>query len=142
MKKLMLFAAALVLLAGSTASAAEWNFYGSARVNTFITDFENSPFQPKGAPALGLATGDDTKNYEQGLQGNARIGAKVKVNDSLKGRFEYGALQGNANIRLLYGEWNFGAGSLLVGQNYTPLLLPYSNQVYSIHSLGKGDHNM
>ncbi|MCG8564670.1 MAG: porin, partial [Desulfobacterales bacterium] len=39
-------------------------------------------------------------------------------------------------------EWDFGAGSLLVGKNYTPLLFPYSNQVYSIHSLGKGDHNM
>ncbi len=143
MKKLMLIAAALVLLAGSVASAAEWDFYGSARINTFYTDFENSPFQsPGNLAAFGLITGDDTKNYEQGLQGNARIGANVKVNDSLTGRFEYGAQSGDANVRILYGEWDFGAGSLLVGKHYTPLLFPYSNQVYSIHSLGKGDHNM
>ena len=139
----MLCVAALVLLVGSSASAADWNFYGSARINTFYTDFENSPFQsPNSLAAFGSIAGDDTKNYEQGLQGNARIGARVKVSDSLSGRFEYGAQSGNANVRLLYGEWNFGAGSLLVGKNYTPLLFPYSNQVYSIDSLGKGDHNM
>lgn len=140
MKKLMVMAALLVLIS-SSAYAAEWNFYGSARVNTFHTDFENDPFS-SGSAALGLTTGDDTTNYEQGLYGNARIGAKVKVTDTLTGRFEYGALGGTANVRILWGEWDFGAGSLGVGKNYTPLLFPYSNQVYSIHALGKGDHNM
>ena len=66
-----------------------------------------------------------------GLQGNSRIGAAVKVSDALSGRFEYGASNGNANIRHLYGVWNFGAGSLLVGQHDGPLRHPGSDQVYA-----------
>jgi hypothetical protein len=118
MKKLMVLVAALALVAGSamTAAAADWNFYGHARVSTFFVDVEEQ-----------VAGGVDTTNYEQGLQGNARIGAIVKVSDELTGGFEYGT---GVNVRKLYGEWNFGAGSLLVGQTYTPLNYFYSNQVY------------
>jgi hypothetical protein len=35
------------------------------------------------------------------------------------GRFEYGHST-TANLRLLYGTWNFGSGTLLVGQDYGP----------------------
>ncbi len=139
MKKLMMIAVVLVFMTGS-AYAADWNFYGSARVNTTYTQFDKSPFTSGGA-ALGLAVGADTANYEQKIYGNARIGAKVKVNDELTGHFEYGTL-GGVNLRILWGEWNFGAGSLGIGQNYTPLLFPYSNQTYSIDGFNKGDHNM
>ncbi len=113
MKKLMVFVAALALVAGSamTAAAADWNFYGSSRVATFWVDED-------------LA---DTTNYEQGLQGNARIGANVKVSDELTGQFEYGT---GVNVRVLWGEWNFGAGALGIGQHYTPLNMFYSNQVF------------
>lgn len=118
MKKLMVLVAALALVAGSamTAAAADWNFYGSARVATFFTDIEEQ-----------VTNGVDTTNYEQGLQGNARIGANVKVSDELTARFEYGT---GVNVRILWGEWNFGAGSLGIGQHYTPLNYFYSNQVY------------
>ncbi|MBC8440448.1 MAG: hypothetical protein H8D87_12285 [Deltaproteobacteria bacterium] len=113
MKKLIVLTAALAMVAtfAMSAAAAEWNFYGSARVSTFITDV-------KGAA-------DNV--YAQGLQGNSRIGANVKVSDELSGRFEYGT---GVNVRLLYGEWNFGGGKFLVGQTYTPLNLFYSNQVF------------
>lgn len=113
MKKLMVLVAALALVAASamTAAAADWNFYGSARVATFYVDED-------------LA---DVTNYEQGLQGNSRIGANVKVSDELTGRFEYGT---GVNVRILWGEWNFGAGSLGIGQHYTPLNMFYSNQVF------------
>ncbi|MCA1793008.1 MAG: porin [Desulfobacteraceae bacterium] len=131
MKKLMVVAAALVFMAGP-AMAADWNFYGSARVSTFYTDFEQNPF--KG--------GVDSEEYEQNLHGNARIGANITVNDELTGRFEYGAQGGDVNARILWGEWNFGAGSLGVGKHYTPLLFPYSNQVYNIAGFNKGDINM
>ncbi|MCG8551173.1 MAG: porin [Desulfobacterales bacterium] len=116
MKKVIVVLAAIVLMAGS-AYASEWNFYGSARVTTFWTNTDESG--PDG----------DTQ-YSEGLQSNARIGANVKVSDELVGRFEYGASGGNANIRLLYGEWDFGAGKLLVGQDYGPLTWIWSNQVY------------
>ncbi|MCG8635674.1 MAG: porin [Desulfobacterales bacterium] len=117
MKKALLCVAILAMMAGS-AYAADWNFYGSARVETFYTDTDNGD-------------GTSTKNFSESLQGNARIGARVKVSDELTGRFEYGASDGNANIRLLYGNWNFGPGQLRIGQDYTPLYLPVSNQVYA-----------
>ena len=145
MKKLVV-AFVFVLFFSGMSAAAEWDFYGSARVSTFYTDFEKDPFGTSpGAStpgALGLEAGPDTENYEQNLNGNARIGAKVKVSDSLTGQFEYGALGSNANVRVLWGEWNFGAGSLGVGKNYTPLLFPYSNQVYNVSGFNKGDTNM
>lgn len=117
MKKLIVMVAALALFA-STAYAAEWNFYGSARVETFVTDTDNP----------GAAY--DPKSISESLSSVSRIGATVKVSDELTGGFEYGASGGVANIRKLYGEWNFGAGTFLVGQTYTPLNLFYSNQVY------------
>jgi hypothetical protein len=117
MKKFIVAIAALAMLTGS-AYAADWNFYGSARVSTFWSDTDT----------INGASGDTV--VSQALQGNARIGANVKASDELTGRFEYGASGGNANIRLLYGVWNFGAGTLLVGQDYVPMYLPGSNQVY------------
>jgi hypothetical protein len=118
MKKLIVMFASLSLVAGfvMTAAAADWNFYGSARVQTWWTDTETS--------------GTSVDDFAQSLQGNSRIGAKVKVSGDLSGRFEYGASGGNANIRHLYGEWNFGAGLFLVGQTYSPLYIAYSGQVY------------
>jgi len=64
------------------------------------------------------------------LHSNARIGAKVRVSDTLSGTFEYGTSRGNASLRKLYGEWDFGAGKLLVGHTYSPLNWAYSNQVF------------
>lgn len=115
MKKLIVLVAAMVMVAGY-ASAAEWNFYGSARVSTFWTTVD--------ANTVGTA---DVDQFAQGLQGNSRVGANVKVSDELSGRFEYGT---GVNVRLLYGEWNFGGGTFLVGQTYTPLNMFYSNQVF------------
>lgn len=118
MKKVIIAIAALAMLA-SSAYAADWNFYGSARVSTFYetTKADNTP---------------DVDGYAQALQGNSRIGANVKVSDELSGRFEYGASGGGVNVRLLYGEWNFGAGSLLVGQDWTPLVMWNSSQVWGV----------
>ncbi len=135
MKKLMVIAAVLVFFTGSAYAdvAAEWNFYGSARVSTFYSDINDSPF---------VSGNPSTENFEEDLNGNARIGAKVKVNDSLTGQFEYGAKDDQSNVRLLWGEWDFGVGSLGVGKHYTPLLMPYSNQVYNIYARKDGDTNM
>jgi len=116
MKKINIIAIALTMVAAFTMSAvaSEWDFYGSARVSTFVTDTDNKLIR-------------DTTAFDENLQGNSRIGAKVKVNDELTARFEYGT---GVNVRQLYGEWNFGTGKFLVGQTYTPLNWFYSNQVY------------
>ncbi len=110
MKKMIALVAAICLAAGFV-HAAEWNFYGSVRLSTFVTDNDTA----------------DTKDYSQTLQTNSRIGAKIKVNDELRAVFEYGT---GVDIRQLYGEWDFGAGTFLVGKGYVPLCIVYSNQVY------------
>jgi len=66
-------------------------------------------------------------DLEWDLQGNSRIGAIVE-SGAVGGRFEYGASGGNSNLRLLYGTWNYGTGSLLVGQDFTPITSNFSNQ--------------
>ncbi|WP_020586394.1 hypothetical protein [Desulfobacter curvatus] len=120
MKKVFVVLAAIVLMAGSayaSTNSVGWNFYGSARLSTFWSNTDES------GP-------DGDLQYSESLQTNARIGARVKVSDELTGRFEYGTIGGDANIRLLYGEWDFGSGKLLVGQDYAPLSWLWSNQVY------------
>jgi len=118
MKKVIVVLAALVLMAGSAYASTNslgWDFDGSARMSTFWSETDT----------IGGADGD--LQYREFLHGISRVGAKVTVSDTLIGRFEYGP---GVNLRLLYGEWDFGAGKLKVGQDYTPLSWVYSNQSY------------
>jgi len=119
MKKLLVVLLVLGMVA--PAMAAEWNFYGSARARFFYTNYNDK------ASSVTNANGDyesDT-DLDYAVQGNSRIGANVKVSDAVTGKFEYGT---GVNLRLLYGEWHFGGGSLLIGQDYTPVDTLYSNQ--------------
>ena len=112
MKKSIAILAAFALVAGFavTATAADWSFYGSARMSTFSNSISEEA----------SATGFDDTDTRWDIQTNARIGANVSAGD-VGGRFEYGTSGGNANLRLLYGTWDFGGGELLVGQAYTPI---------------------
>ena len=116
MKKIIVAVTALILMAGS-AYAADWNFYGKAWLWTGWSDTD----------VINGADGDT--QYGESLYNNSRIGAKVTVSDELSAVFEYGANSGNANIRHLYGVWDFGSGTLTVGQTDTPLNIDYSSQV-------------
>ncbi len=129
MKKLFVLFGAVALLVAFTAPvfAAEWSFYGSARVAMFWQS--NDPGDLLGPE--GDATASNYLDY--GLQGNARIGANVKASDNLTGRFEYG---GTANMRLLYGTYDFGGFKLKVGQDYRPVGHGTSNQTFA------GDNGM
>ena len=115
MKK-VLAVLAMLMISTIGAHASDWQFYGSARVSTFMEKWDNGQF-----------SSDDTTLFKEGLQTNSRIGARVKASDTLTGRFEYSS---TGKLRILYGEWNFGQGSLLVGQAYSPLNINYSNQVW------------
>jgi hypothetical protein len=118
MKKLFVCALAVAMVFAFTAPtmAADWNFYGSARFTTFSNDVDPQ--------TVGSVTDTDTTWQ---VQGNSRIGATVSAGD-VGGGFEYGS---GPNLRKLYGTWNFGAGVLKVGQDYTPIAEFYSNQVYA-----------
>ena len=97
------------------AAAVEWNFYGSARVKTWY-EFKDA------ADGKSFADGDDKDaDLDFALQANSRAGAKVKVNDELSGLAEVAFTESNINIRHLLGSWNFGPGTLSIGQTYTPI---------------------
>ena len=133
-KTIAIFAAfALVLGFAGTALAADWNFYGSSRVATFWTTTDDEsvnntlPISPTAPATSPFKRIDDDTDVTWALQGNARIGATVS-NGDVGGGFEYGS---GPNLRKLYGTWNFGAGEMMVGQNYTPTDLFLSNQVFA-----------
>jgi len=123
MRKLLVLLSAVAFVVAFTvpAMSADWSFYGSSRMETFMYDV---------TPAGANPTSDDDLAWN--LQGNSRIGADVKAG-AVSGRFEYGS---TPNLRLLYGAWNFGGGTLSLGQMYTPLFSIYSNQV------GAGDNDL
>jgi len=135
MKKMFILVLALVMafaaLPAFAQDKADWSFYGSVRMWTAWESVDddtpnqlsNSGFFPVAATSAKSINysvdgnqGDDEFAYL--LQSNSRIGARVKWGN-IGGAFEYGHST-TANLRLLYGTWNFGAGTLLVGQDYGP----------------------
>jgi hypothetical protein len=131
MKKITILIAAIALVCFSVpAMAVDWNFYGSARMATFYVsdDYQDDE-------SAYTAGGDDKdSDLQWDLQGNSRLGANVKA-DHIKGKVEL-ALKGNSSgdvdvgTRLIFGTWNFGAGSLKIGKDYTPVSQFISGQVF------------
>ncbi len=109
-----------LMLFAVTAFAADWNFYGSARVATWYN------VKDKKYELANDGVDEELTDMDFYLQGNSRIGAKVK-NGNLSGRFEYGT---GVNLRLLYGKYNFGGFTMLVGQDYTPMDYLNSGQAW------------
>ena len=131
MKKLFVLFGAVVLVVAFTAPAfaAEWSFYGSARMSMFWESRDSGDF-------IG-ADGEDTdSDINMGLQGNSRFGANVKAGDNLTGRIEMGMSSSTVNTRIVWGEYDFGGFKLGVGQNYVPVNYFLSNQVFA------GDNDM
>ena len=128
MRKSLVLLAAITLVAVFTATsfASEWSFYGQARMTTFWVDEDFGDFGI-------FFGGKKDHDLDYGLQDNSRIGANVKIGDNLVGRFEYGT---GINLRILWGEYDFGSFKLGIGQHYTPVNIFISNQVFD------GDTNM
>ncbi len=105
--KVMLFCGLALMMAAP--AMADYSLYGSVRMATY--------YQTLGYPDGVIdANGDDSdSDLKWELAGNSRIGGKFNTGD-LSGRFEYGT---GVNLRLLYGSWDFGNGTLTIGQDYT-----------------------
>ena len=111
MKKLTILIAALALVCFSVpAMAVDWNFYGD------------------GLNAAG--TDDEDQDLQWDLQGNSRIGATIKA-ENVNARFEFGVTESDVTSRRIFGVWNFGAGKLKVGKDYTPITTFVSGQVFN-----------
>jgi hypothetical protein len=95
----------------------DWNFYGNARMATYYTseDLDDN--------------GDKDAELQWQLQGNSRIGANIKA-ENIAARFEFGVSESNVTSRRIYGVWNFGAGKMKVGKDYTPVSQFISGQVF------------
>ena len=128
MRKLFVLIAAVAFLVAFTAPAfaAEWSFYGSARL---LTEWNQ----------LSGAANQDSNNSDLDLtwdmQGNSRLGANVKAGD-ITGAVELGLPNGDASVRLIWGEYDFGGWKLGIGQHYSPVNFFISNQI------GGGDTDM
>ena len=124
MKKLFVILAAIAMVGAFTATtmAADWAFYGNARMATFYESYNDDA----------SGTGDSESTLSWAQQGNSRIGANVDAG-AIQGRFEYGFYDDNrVRNRLLYARWSFSdAGYLLLGRAYTPVAYWIGSQVYA-----------
>jgi hypothetical protein len=139
MKKLIMVIAALALIA-SPALAVDWNFYGSARMQTAYVSQDLGD-------AVDSAGNDDDSDIQWDWGGNSRFGAKVKA-ENVSGLMEVGIRSTPAggdntvNSRRLYGEWNFGAGKFKVGKDYTPVSQFISGQAFGDNPTGSLDNGL
>lgn len=157
MKKLIAIFA--VLLLAAPAMAADWEFYGSQRVNTFYVynDYGDFPTSDR----FGVGSSGSGKDDDWGLiwdfQPGSRLGAKVKA-DKVKGQIEVGLNMSSSNggnnfngtsggdgfvsSRRAWGEWKFADNaSLKIGKDYTPVSNLISGRVFADDGglLGNGD---
>ncbi len=136
MRKLIVFmvAAAFVFSCALPAMAAdkEVSFYGNVRMDTFWVDRDKNtanalriPFTP--GPAKG-GIYDETDVFWDLCTGCSRFGARFKAGD-VSANVEIRP-NSASYFRQWWGSWNFGAGSLLVGQTWSPCFQGISNSVF------------
>jgi len=139
MKKLIVILAAIAMVGAFTATAmADVDLYGSARFRTYYASVDS-----------GVAGVDSDDDLEWRMGHLTRFGANFK-SDKIDGKFEMdaraggGADPGTANIeasggasgignmrlRHLWGQYDFGAGKLMIGQNYPLYDAPVSGINY------------
>lgn len=116
MKKLFVIftAVALIWVFAAPASAAEWNFYGSARMETW---YDSRDYGDASNPA---GTDDSDARLDWVNESSSRFGVNVKA-ENIKGQIEFAVADQGMSARRNYAVWDFGAGSLKVGKDYTPV---------------------
>jgi len=137
MKKLIVILAAIAMVGAFTATAmADVDLYGSARFRTYYADVDN-----------GVAGAESDSDLEWRMGHLTRFGANFK-SDKITGKFEMDARAGgagstgniesdsgasrlgNMRLRQLWGQYDFGAGKLMIGQNYPLYDAPVSGINY------------
>jgi hypothetical protein len=131
MRKLIVILAACALVVSfTTVSFAEIksnavSIYGNVRFDTFRDKVSATI-----ANAGGRGNFDDSDTYWMGDWANSRLGINFKAGD-VTGHWEWRPHAGpyatapavGNNTRHFYGTWNFGQGTLVVGQTWDPIFL-------------------
>jgi hypothetical protein len=100
------------------AQETEWSFYGSVRMATFWEDWDRNAMNNY----WGTAHIDDDSDLGWANQANSRLGARVSAGD-ISGRIELALVdEGTRGVRtrLVWGQWDFGIGSIRIGRDYSP----------------------
>jgi hypothetical protein len=137
MKKLIVILAVIAMVGAFTATAmADVSLYGSARFRTYYATVDN-----------GVAGAESDSDLEWRMGHLTRFGANFKA-DKITGKFEMDARAGgtgatgniesdsgasrlgNMRLRHLWGQYDFGAGKLLIGQTWSLYELPVSGINY------------
>jgi len=121
MRKLLvlLVAAAFVFTMALPAMAADEStvtLYGSARMETFIQDFDKDV----------TGTFDDKDLVWRLDSSSSRFGARFKAGD-IGANVEIRP-NSASDMRHWYGTWDFGSGTLLLGQTWTPSFIPICDE--------------
>ena len=144
MKKMIILLAVITMVGSFTATTlADVDLYGSARFRSYYASVDN-----------GVPGSDKDKDLEWRMGYLSRFGANFK-SEKITGRFELDARAGsggwddniesgggasglgNMRLRHLWGEWDFGAGRLMVGQNFPLYDAPVSGINYYSGGLQK-----
>jgi len=144
MKKLLGLLAAITMLGAFTATAvADVDLYGSARFRSYYVSVDN-----------GVPGADKDKDLEWRMGLLSRFGANFK-SEKITGRFELDARAGQGGntdnfergsgasqlgamrLRHLWGQWDFGAGKLMIGHNFPLYDAPVSGINYYSGGLQK-----
>jgi hypothetical protein len=143
MKKMMILLAVITMVGSFTATTlADVDLYGSARFRSYYASVDD-----------GVPGADKDKDLEWRMGHLSRFGANFK-SEKITGRFELDAragsvgtediefgggasMLGNLRLRHLWGEWDFGAGKLMVGHNFPLYDAPASGINYYSGGLQK-----
>lgn len=145
MKKLLVILIVLGLAAPAMAQT-QTSLYGSLRLHT---SYSNVSDDFVGGPGLDTTIGDAGIRDEGillNISQSTRAGIRAKMSDSTSALLEFGVRTNDANgtnvgTRLFFGTYNFGMGSLMVGQQHpVATFLGYSNMYGA--PVGGGDGNM
>ncbi len=105
-KTVAILAAAGALSAVALPALADTSLYGVAKISTF--------YNVSMIPDNGAVSGGTSAGVDEHLMVTSNFGANY-TNGNVGGKFEIGA---NMGLRLLYGTYNFGSGTLIIGQDY------------------------
>ena len=128
MRKLIVLLVASAFLAAFTvpAMAADWSFFGDSKFHTFWVEESK---ESAGAPG-GIFDDDD---LFWGRSAGVAVGASVEAGD-IGGFFMIRPVETgftmDGDFSMMYGTWNFGAGTLLVGKGLGPVNFFPSNMVF------------